>query len=67
MLGKQLQQFLLEPGEGDFPHRLARIDQQVPAARKVGAIQPKHFPHPPTQAIAPHSFPQAHGRGDSQA
>ena len=66
-MGKQPQQFPLERGEGDFPHRLAGIDQDVPAARKVRPIQPEHFAHSPPQAIAPDSIPQTHRRGDSQA
>jgi len=66
-LGKQAQQFPLEHGEGDFPHRLARIDQDVPATRKVLAIQPEHFAHSPAQAIAADRIPKAHWRGDSDA
>ena len=66
-MGKQPQQFPLKRGEGDFSHRLARIHQDVPAARKVRPIQPEHFAHSPPQAIAPDSIPQSHWRGDPQA
>jgi len=66
-MGKQTQQFPFEHGEGDSPHRLAGIDQDVPAARKVSPIQPEDFAHSPPQAIAPDSIPQTHRRGDPPA
>jgi len=66
-MGKQPQQFPLERGEGDLPHRLARIHQDVPTARKVHAMQTEHFAHAPPQAIACDSVPHPHRRGDSQA
>ncbi len=59
--------FPLERHEGDLPHCLAGIYQDVPAARQIRSIQPEHFPHAPPQAIAPHRIPQPHRRGDPQA
>lgn len=64
---KQPQQFPLEGCEGNLPHGLARIHQDVPAARKLRSIQAKYFPHAASQTIAPHRFAQTDRRGDAQA
>jgi len=64
---KQAHQFPLERDERDFPHGRARVHQDVPAARKVGTIQPEYFPYSPPQAVAHHSIPHPHRRGDAQA
>jgi hypothetical protein len=65
LLRKQPQEFAFERGKRYLPHCLPRIDQQIPTARKVHSIQPKHFAHPPSQAIAAYSIPQTHWRGDA--
>ena len=67
LAGKNPQELRLQSSIRRRRHLFARVHQDIPTTRQVGAVAAKNFPQPPLHPIAQDSIAQANRRGDPQA